>query len=137
MTEKHLCPRRSEIGQRGNRDGAAPDTWTRSRGAARCSYCGSLHPDTFMEWAATGGRLDPSTKNYKVYIASPDGQDSAKFYWPHLSDEQKGAFIALFNERRLTMATMVADGEILTFPLDPLPYFMRYADAAPSREASA
>lgn len=96
MTESQLCPRRYE-------DGATygtPDIWQNRSGRHACSYCGSLHPDEFMELVRTGAaELGPTDKNYKVYISGANAGDGGKFYFQHLSKEQRREFVDLYNER--------------------------------------
>lgn len=36
-----------------------------------CSFCGSLHPDRFMELLEQGWILGPTDKSYKAYLARP------------------------------------------------------------------
>lgn len=74
-----------------------------------CSYCGSLHPDTFMERLEAGtATLEPTDKSYKVYVRSDEGRPvggpSGKFYFQHLSETQRTRFIELHNEGRLKIA---------------------------------
>lgn len=107
-----------------------------------CSFCGSLHPDTFMEWVKQGGAVHPTDKNYKAYIDYP-GVDprkgetterievtrngrgmhvttvygtQAKFYFQHLSEAQRIEFVDLYNN-----GTM----KVLGNAFYQLPYFMR------------
>jgi len=69
------------------------DTW---RDDNTCSYCGSMNPDEFMFKVKEGAKLTPADKDYKVYI---DGYN--KFYFEHLSKEQKLEFIILLNTNKL------------------------------------
>lgn len=88
-----------------------------------CASCGSLHPDTFMAWLRDGGMVTPTDKDYKAYIACPypdpragerstDVTDAgtevttvygirAKFYFEHLSAEQRDELVRLCNERKV------------------------------------
>lgn len=63
-----------------------------------CSYCGSLLPDEFMHRARLGTELEPTDKNYKVYLG-----DGRKFYFQHLSEAQKQEFFQLFSAKKLTV----------------------------------
>lgn len=101
---KHTCPRRAENGMDDPRSphvGAGPNNDTYHNGAgligqARgCSYCGSMHPDDFMEAIRAGRQLGVTDKNYKAYLSAPGGE--GKFYFQHLSDEQRHEFISLLN----------------------------------------
>ncbi|NUP39507.1 MAG: hypothetical protein HOY76_21470 [Streptomyces sp.] len=54
------------------------DTWTTGHGVAgqdavghSCSFCGSLHPDRFMELVRDGWIVGPTSKNYKAYLDRP------------------------------------------------------------------
>jgi len=92
-----------------------------------CSYCGSLNPDTFMQRIKEGTvEVGPTDKGYKVYVKSLSAEqpfkhtyridhddtgdqtkwvwitrdaDNSKFYFQHLSDEQKTEFVELYNEK--------------------------------------
>lgn len=75
---------------------------------ATCSYCGSLNPDVFMARLEAGDvELGPTDKSYKVYIkdleGKPVGGPAGKFYFQHLSPEQQGRFIELYNARKIKM----------------------------------
>lgn len=100
MSDTHLCPRRVEV---------SPvfilpehDTWV----DGRCSYCGSMNPDAFMSGIADGTiELSPTTKNYKVYVKGPGCGSAIKFYFQHLSEEQKIEFIRLYNANEIRMSS--------------------------------
>lgn len=93
-----------------------------------CSYCGSLNPATFMTRLEGGDiQLDPTDKNYKVYVNNRGGEsfkmtyrpdpkdgtpssewpwvtearDHTKFYFQHLTREQQQRFVDLLNEKRI------------------------------------
>lgn len=121
-----------------------------------CSFCGSLHPDRFMELVREGWIVGPTDKGYKAYLESPvtdeqkaarrrqwmdgdgiarairelgeregktaeqiqadldteweqqeagwlHGDQSAKFYYQHLSGEQRAEFIELYNIGRMVV----------------------------------
>jgi len=72
------------------------DTW---RDGKTCSYCGSLSPDEFLRRIEAGHELGPTDKNYKVYLNHPWG----KFYFQHLSVEQKQKFVDLINTKKLNI----------------------------------
>lgn len=105
-----------------------PDTWDERDGG--CTYCGSLRPDIFMERLRKGDvSLCPTDKNYKVYIRNKGGEpfrqsyridkcetadrakwvwttdevDEMKFYFEHLSEDQKKEFIVLMNDRKISL----------------------------------
>jgi hypothetical protein len=102
MNDTHLCPRRSEMGIT---DSSHPfkvpnsDHWRMRDGHRTCSWCGSLHPDDFMECAEVGKKLTPTDKNYKVYV-----DNTTKFYFQHLSEAQKTRFVELMNGSLLIFA---------------------------------
>lgn len=100
MENTHLCPRREEIDTSIFKM-SVRDTWDDRNGYLACSHCGSLHPDPFMEAASKGVRLGPTDKNYKVYV---DGFGSGKFYFQHLSDEQRREFVRLLNEKKVAFS---------------------------------
>ncbi len=119
--DQHKCPRRQ----------GAPfvepeyDTWNNRDGYPACSYCGSLHPDTFMQAVRDGVVISGTDKSYKAYIrelpvSGTDILNHAKFYYMHLSQDQKGEFVHLYNERKI-----VTD----EFGLYTLPFFMKELDA--------
>ena len=156
MSETHTCPRRlSAFGPWERAEGL--DRWVTDRGMAAqvgpsCDFCGSLHPDRFMELVREGWIVGPTDKSYKAYLAQPytdaevadrkqrwlsapygvanavrelgaqdgktpeqinadlehhwdeheapllvGGNERAKFYYEHLSAEQRDEFIDLHN----------------------------------------
>ena len=100
--QKQRCPRRDESANPdGYGDGTdTPDLWASRRGRTACSYCGSLHPDAFMEIARTGAQeLGPTDKNYKVYVGGANAGDGGKFYLQHLTANQRREFVDLYNAR--------------------------------------
>jgi hypothetical protein len=181
MAEQHTCPRRAENPGPWNYD-TGPDTWDNRGGligqdrvGPSCSYCGSLHPDRFMELVREGWIVGPTDKDYKAYFARPytddekaarkqrwlesdavarairdlgerdsktaeqievdieqewteqqgplltDGEQVAKFYYQHLSDEQRAEFVEMVNDGRMKIG----------YPgyLYRLPFFARRASA--------
>jgi hypothetical protein len=78
------------------------DRWAQFHGdpAPRCSFCGSMKPELFMELVEAGERVVPTDKNYKAY-AGPQG---IKFYFQHLSMEQRRRFIHLLNEGQVQVS---------------------------------
>lgn len=101
MIQRITCPRR--MGEFG--------AWKRAEGLDRfipahgspgppfnCSFCGSLDPETLLDWMANGGTITPTDKTYKLY-ASFDGQREQKFYFHHLDQAQRTQFIAMYNLR--------------------------------------
>jgi len=104
-----------------------------------------------MQWIRDGGEVEPTDKNYKAYIKCPypdpregetktyavstgeDGTEvhgtsvygvTAKFYFRHLSEAQRGEFMQLYNDNRMNVG----------YPGDfyVLPYFCRRAASAPN-----
>lgn len=74
-----------------------PDHW-RTGPTSLCSYCGSMRPGEFMELARGGVELGPTDKDYKVYVGA-DG----KFYFSHLSREERQEFVELMNAKKLNI----------------------------------
>jgi hypothetical protein len=66
-----------------------------------CTYCGSLPPDKFMEGVRNGAKVVPTDKNYKAYIDCADGRH--KFYFEHLSEEQKIEFVEMLNSKSINI----------------------------------
>lgn len=104
------CPRRYEdLGPRAG--GPNQDRWdireqmAHGLVARHCSYCGSLHPDDFMEKVREGWAVGATDKNYKAYLAKPNqpGGMESKFYFQHLNDDQKREFVDLYNAGRVHM----------------------------------
>jgi len=93
------CPRRVQD-HRCDKPGLLNDYWS-SRydkdGYLCCSYDGSLHPDKFMELIEAGTSIGVTDKNYKAYIGNH------KFYYQHLSEEQKKKFVELYNAGKLVV----------------------------------
>lgn len=98
MSDTFFCPR-----------GAGPDSpfnapfngeahWrVEKNGDRTCSYCGSLHPDDFLQIMEAYAAGEPSyhfgltDKSYKVYAKRPDVMNASeggiKFYGHHAVDE--------------------------------------------------
>jgi hypothetical protein len=83
-------------------DSPTPDYWRERDGRQVCSYCGSMHPDAFMEGARTGVEICPTDKSYKAYF--DPRRSHAKFYFQHLSEEQMQEFIDLLNQKKMNIA---------------------------------
>lgn len=69
-----------------------------------CSYCGSMNPDDFMARLEVGTiELQTTSKNYKVYTTAIPGTPPVpiKFYFQHLSVDQRHRFLAIFMEGRI------------------------------------
>lgn len=96
-----LCPRRDE--NPGGVFKLSESDHVRVDGS--CSYCGSLDGDIFMERLEAGTIvLRGSDKDYKAYIAASEGSPpltAIKFYFQHLSTEQRMRFVDLWNENRI------------------------------------
>lgn len=83
-----------------------------------CKHCGSLDADTFMARLEAGTiRLDPTDKNYKVYVHN-DGGEKFKFSYRIDSVEKRAKAAAKFLEnvrpeyRESVMAAQVKAGEL-------------------------
>ena len=63
-----------------------------------CSYCGSLNPEAFMRRVEAGDEVGPTDKDYKVYL---HGGPFTKFYFEHLSRDQKVKFVELLNAKKI------------------------------------
>jgi len=79
MTEKFTCPRRTD-------NLTDRDRWEKGHSLLSqadelsCTYCGSLHPDRFMELVAAEWPVTPTDKGHKAYIGKPvtDKEKEAK-----------------------------------------------------------
>lgn len=101
MIQGITCPRRmSEFGPWQRREGLDSFIPAHGTGTAplNCSFCGSLDPETLLNWMAEGGLITPTDKSYKLY-ASIKGQREYKFYFQHFNVEQRAQFIAMYNLR--------------------------------------
>lgn len=88
------CPRRTEsFTQASTLEGE--DHWGKDN---TCSYCGSMHPDKLFEAINAGEELGPTDKSYKVYVGH-----TQKFYFQHLSVEQRKQFIDLINAKTIKL----------------------------------
>lgn len=72
------CPRRGQQLGPWKMDAVDEDEWRLCEplGGAGirlfiCSFCGSLHPDTFMEKIREGWVVGPTDKSYKAYLGQP------------------------------------------------------------------
>ena len=94
------------------------DVWVAASNA--CGYCGSLHPDVFMQrLEAQDVELGPTDKHDKVYVTNTTGAmfkeqhktgnghwvtrsvDQVAFRFQHLSIPQRQRFIELLNAGQL------------------------------------
>lgn len=107
-----ICPRRSETLVQGHPFKVpSEDEW---RQDGTCSWCGSISPDKFFEAIEQGVELGPTDKSYKVYVGKTDHR---KFYFQHLSQDERQRFVDLFNASKLTIGY---PGRFYTTP-----FFMR------------
>lgn len=101
MSERFTCPRRREIGN----PTTDADIWAAGHGLANqgrgCSYCGSMNPDDFLNAIKEGASVEPTDKNYKAYLHGRD--ESGKFYYQHLSEEQRDEFVQLYNTKQMKL----------------------------------
>jgi hypothetical protein len=110
--EKHTCPRRHEdgtatedsplVGSGENLDAYSSGHGIIGQGRG-CTYCGSMHPDDFMDAMREGATLGVTDKNYKAYVKGykNNGDNGGKFYFQHLSREQKIEFVGLLNDKKI------------------------------------
>jgi hypothetical protein len=70
-----------------------------------CSYCGSLKPELLFQQIEKGAELGPTDKSYKAYVKLVDHsvRGAGKFYFQHLSFEEKMRFIDLWNDGKLNI----------------------------------
>ena len=98
--DRHVCPRRDEAPPGWTGQFPGHDWWEDRAGARCCSWCGSRNPDDLMALLRTGSvELGPTDKAYKAYIHTLEGEHAGKFYFQHLSDEQRREFVALLNAK--------------------------------------
>src|SRR6478736_1690914 len=77
-----------------------------------CSWCGSLDPEVFMQRLEEGTiKLTPTDKDYKVYVENDGGLyfmggmagGTSKFYFQHLTKDQRIRFLTLLNEKKIKL----------------------------------
>lgn len=111
----HCCARRHDYSFPD--DGAAlEDYWYERDGHQRCSYCGSIHPETFLTLLMDGFELVPTDKNYKAYLHDRKSRHVGKFYFQHFSEEQARRLVDMVNMNQIRFG---APGYFYR-----LPYFM-------------
>lgn len=104
MNDKFTCPRRAEDGTDDSNSpfkysGPNRDVWQeRADKMLHCSYCGSVSSKEFIEYLMAGGELGVTDKNYKAYLGDAG---RGKFYYQHLSEDQRKEFVELLNSRRI------------------------------------
>ncbi len=126
MADKFTCPRRAEDGTDDPNSpfrGAGPnqDKWLRGgMGTQRrsCSYCGSMPGDEFMAAVRDGTKIGPTDKSYKAYV----GEMAGKFYFQHLSEADRRAFLAMLNGELPEAVNIGYPGHFYV-----LPFFIRRA----------
>lgn len=102
MSKKHTCPRRvGEPGPWEHEEGL--DGWTKRADIERCDFCGSIEPDEFMRLVREGYQVGPTDKSYKAYMESPDGRNLGKFYFQHLTIDQRVEFVELLNNKSVNI----------------------------------
>lgn len=83
-----------------------------------------------MERVEQGWVVGPTDKTYKAYLSQAEGADmgrtETKFYFQHLSDEQRNRFIELYNNA-LTKPKPIEPYMHIGYPgaFYNLPYFCR------------
>ena len=140
-TPEMYCPRRHESALARNFPG--PDAYREDDNS--CTYCGSLNPDEFMRRLEAGDiEIGTTNKNYKVYVHNLGGEpfkqtyrdcprgsaphmpdecdhwvtreiEQTKFYFQHLSQDQRERFVELLNAKSLRFAG--------GYGFSPLPFF--------------
>lgn len=101
MDPQQTCPRRmGETGPWPHEEGQ--DVWRQGTFGPSCSFCGSLHPDRFMELLREGWIVGPTDKSYKAYLGKPltgDEREQGRAEWvDHMSP--------LGSEDRVALAEM-------------------------------
>jgi hypothetical protein len=94
------CPRREELGDSSVFNLPEQDEW---RGDKTCSYCGSLDPDEALRLVEAGEQVDPTDKNYKMYV-NGSSSPSGKVYFQHFSREQCERLIGLLNAKKVSFS---------------------------------
>lgn len=127
-----LCPRREESFG-GPSWAPSHDEWRGKDPRRTCSWCGAMHPDDFLAAVRAGLTIGPTDKNYKAYVEetltatqraelarayeaqgflkdhvtelteTAAGEHVGKFYFQHLSEEQRDEFIGMLNAKSVTI----------------------------------
>ena len=98
--EEFMCGRRN-AGYPYAKAFAGPDYW---RFDGTCNYCGSLSPDQLFKAIEDGCEIGPTDKSYKIYIKgekAPKVSGAVKFYFQHLSEDEKHKFIGILNDGKI------------------------------------
>lgn len=78
-----------------------------------------------MQAVLDGALLEPTDKNYKVYVEL-SAQDMTKFYFQHLSSDQQREFVELYNRGAIRMWGIDDQGNVHdNGRFYVLPFFMR------------
>lgn len=123
MLDVQTCPRRiQEAGPWEHSENL--DTWLQEARHEEgptpyCSFCGSLHPEKFLELVTEGWVVEPTDKSYKAYLRQvlameertaepgeplpPIACGRSKFYYQHLSEEQRQHFVDLYNDNTMRL----------------------------------
>ncbi|MFE0472536.1 hypothetical protein ACFW2V_13070 [Streptomyces sp. NPDC058947] len=128
MFDIQTCPRRmNEVGPWEHEENL--DSWLEGdRGSEEahqpdpepyCSFCGSLHPEKFLELIAEGWVVEPTDKTYKAYLGEvlhgperiampgeplpPIRCGRAKFYYQHFTEDQMQKFVDLYNNNTMRL----------------------------------
>jgi hypothetical protein len=126
---EQTCPRYYEMFQ-GFRDGNHQWRYRNTDDWRTCSYCGSVHPDFFMEKVRAGEPIGPTDKSYKAYLKV---NGHAKFYYQHLGEEAQIEFVKLWNDGTLKTKKYDFDKPEITSEIveaktywdGALPFFMK------------
>lgn len=101
----HVCPRRVEVPLHISESAGETDEFQGGHGligqVRGCSFCGSMDPVEFLQKVREGYIVGPTDKNYKAYLDAPDGGTVGKFYFQHLSNEQRDEFVTLHNDKTM------------------------------------
>lgn len=68
---KFECPRQAES----FKDGTKEAIWSKEGGYLSCSWCGSIHPDVLFDAIEKGFEVEPTDKNYKLYVLLPNPEE--------------------------------------------------------------
>lgn len=105
LGDKHTCPRRmNDYGPWERKPNL--DKWIKAGGSwtarVMCSFCGSMDPEDFMAGVEDGSyTVGPTDKTYKAYVSTETKDMHGKFYYMHLSKEQRRRFVELLNEKKM------------------------------------
>ena len=88
-----------------------------------CSFCGSYNPELLLMGIAKHMiTLDPTDKNYKVYVNHKNNPTKYnKFYFMHFSEDQMKEFVDIYNLKPSIIEISGGDFYVMPFFMKRIP----------------